>query len=425
METNNNSLLPLFLISLFAFIIPILTSWFSQKIRIPIPVVVGEIICGIILGNSVLGIIDNTSSIPWLDFLYLFGFTYLMFLSGLEVDINVLLNNKSALSKRVGDISRALSPFMLGVWYFLLTILLAFGTSLFLLKKGYINNLAMMTLILSTTSVSIVVPVLKEKMLGKTEFGQTILLSALIADFLTMTLITIFVALNVSDKPSFHLLVIFLFLALIVLIYRLHLSKIFDGFISLILKIKPIFDSLAHSTTQIKVRGAIALMVVFIAASHALGFEAILGAFLAGILTTLILGAEKTDQLEMKLDAIGYGFFIPIFFICVGINLDLTVFFKSEGIWYLLVFLIIAAFLIKIIPALIFKLRFSFKKSLSAGVLLASRLSLIIAASTIGLQEGFISEEINATIIMVAVVTCIISPVLFNKLMLKTTKTNS
>ena len=419
MDHSTTSLLPLFLISILAFITPIFTSWFSAKTKFHLPVVVGEIICGIIIGKSFLGIIGNTNSIPWLDFLYLFGFTYLMFLSGLEVDINALLNTTKRENPITATHKKTPSLLKLGVLYFILTLCLSFGCSLLLKGLGYIHNIIMMTLILSTTSVSIVVPVLKEKLLAKTDYGQTILVSALIADFLTMTLITIFIAFSSSDKSTFNLLFLFVILAMIILVYRLHLSKTFDGVINYILKLKPLIKNLSNQTTQIKVRGAIALMVIFIAASQAMGIEVILGAFLAGIVTTLVLGEEKTEQLEMKLDAIGYGFFIPIFFIGVGINLDLGIFFNSQSVWILLLLLIIAAFLIKIIPSLIFKFKFTLKESLSAGILLSSRLSLIIAASTIGLKEGFITEEVNAAIVMVAVVSCVIAPMLFDKVRLK------
>jgi Kef-type K+ transport system membrane component KefB len=416
---GNIYLLPLFLISILAFLVPILTSWFSSKTKIPIPVVVGEIICGIIIGKYGLGIINTTDTIPWLSFLYLFGFTYLMFLSGLEVDISGLVKTEKFNKKLNKKFWESPSLVFLGVNYFILTLLLSFWVSIFLFTKGYISNIVMMTLILSTTSVSIVVPVLKEKFLAKTELGQTILISALVADFLTMTLITIFVALSAKDPSTFNLLFMILLLALIVLVYKMHVSKTFDWVIQKLLLIKPFFTKLAHATAQIKVRGAIALMVIFIAASQAMGFEVILGAFLAGILTTLILGEEKTDELEMKLDAIGYGFFIPIFFISVGINLDLKIFFESESGWILLGFLVLSAFIIKILPAIIFKLKFPMKDVLSAGVLLSARLSLVIAASTIGLKEGFITEEINAVIVMVAVISCILSPVLFNKILQK------
>jgi len=413
---TQTQLLPLFLISILAFLIPILTAWFSKKTKFPIPAIVGEILCGILIGKSLLGLIDSTEAIPWLDFLSLFGFAYLMFLSGLEVDINVLTNRLPQRSTIKNSMATQASPIALGFIHFFLTLVLASVISLGLYNTGYINSWIMMTLILSTTSVSIVVPILKENQLSKKFLGQTVLLSALIADFLTMVLITFFVAVSVYGKPGFIILFLILFIGLIIIIYKLHLSNVFDGLIRKIFFFKGILNELEHATTQLKVRGAIALMIIFIVVSQALGFEIILGAFLAGILITLMLGGEKTEQLEMKLDALGYGFFIPIFFISVGINLDIKVFFASQQAWFLLVILVISAFLIKIIPSLIFIKNFSFKEALSSGVLLSSRLSLIIAASTIGLQEGFISEEINAAIVMVAIISCVAAPTIFNRL---------
>lgn len=414
MEAHTHApLFPLVLVSVLAFLIPILTSWFSQRTKLPIPTIVGEIICGIIIGKSFLGLIDNTETYQWLDFLSLFGFTYLMFLSGLEVDVSLLATNNENGEEKQKAFDR---PIVLGLSHFVLTLVLSSAISIILYSQGVIQNWLMMTLILSTTSVSIVVPVLKERALSKTVLGQTILLSALAADFITMVLITLLVAFSKSGEPSYNVLLFILLLGLAIFAHRMHISKGFDKLISKFYILKPILNELAHTTTQIKVRGAIALMIIFIVASQAMGFEVILGAFLAGILTTLILGEDKTDQLEMKLDAIGYGFFIPIFFLSVGINLDLRVFFASEKAWLLLIFLLFSAFLIKILPSLIFALKFKLKDAFSAGVLLSARLSLIIAASTIGLKEGMISEEVNAAIVMVAVMSCTIAPIIFNRI---------
>ncbi|MEW5819932.1 MAG: cation:proton antiporter [Cyanobacteriota bacterium] len=413
-HTPDTTLLPLLLVSILAFLIPILTSWFSKTTKLPVPAVVGEIICGIIIGKSFLGLIDTTDSIPWLAFLSLFGFTYLMFLSGLEIDFGIILSESTVNRIRLEKRKLLKQPLIQAFAYFAITLILSTFVALFLYHQNLINSWAMMTLILSTTSVSVVVPIIKEKMLSKTLLGQTILLSALAADFLTMVMITIIVAVHTKKIAGNSFLIMFLIGIFIFVFYKLHLSKTFDGVINKFLYFRPIINELSHATTQIKVRGAIALMVLFIVMSQLLGFEVILGAFLAGILATLVLGESKTHQLEMKLDAIGYGFFIPIFFISVGIDIDLNVFFSSDKAWLILIFLIISAFAIKIIPSLVFTFNFSLKNSLSAGVLLSSRLSLIIAASTIGLKQGLISEEVNAAVVMVAVITCILSPVIFN-----------
>lgn len=170
------------------------------------------------------------------------------------------------------------------------------------------------------------------------------------------------------------------------------------------------------ATTQLKVRGAIALMVTFIFMSQWVGLEAIFGAFIAGMLATLISGKEKSSELEMKLDALGYGFFIPVFFISVGIDLNLSVFSGGANVLKILFMLIAAAFLIKIIPALAFLNKFKMKDALSSGILLSSTLSLPIAATTIGVKLNIISEEVNSSVVMMAIVTCILAPVVFNRL---------
>ncbi|MGD9580189.1 MAG: monovalent cation:proton antiporter family protein [Vampirovibrionia bacterium] len=415
-HTSHTTLVPLLLVSFLAFLIPILTAWISKSTKLLIPAVVGEIICGIVIGKSGLNLISSVSNIPWLEFLSLFGFTYLMFLSGLEIDFGIVLSenaaNKMSLEKR----KLIKQPIIQAILYFLITLVLATTIALILYNQGFINSWMMMTLILSTTSVSVVVPVIKEKRLSKTLLGQTILVSALLADFLTMILITLVVALHTKSVGTESLLILFVISLFIFLVYKLHISKTFDGLIHKLYFFKPIIDDLSHATTQIKVRGAIALMVLLIVASQLLGFEVILGAFLAGIIVTLILGESKTSQLEMKLDAIGYGFFIPMFFISVGIDIDLCLFCVSRSAWYILILLIISAFAIKILPSFIYMFNFKMKDALSAGVLLSSRLSLIIAASTIGLKQGLISVEVNSSVVLVAVITCIISPILFNKL---------
>jgi Kef-type K+ transport system membrane component KefB/Trk K+ transport system NAD-binding subunit len=415
-HNGQETLIPLLLVSILAFIIPILTSWFSKTSNIQVPAVVGEIICGIIIGHSFLGLISHTDNIQWLEFLSLFGFTYLMFLSGLEIDFGLMASESNV--NRIALVKRKImnQPLVQAGLYFAITLFLSSIVAGVLYYYHLINSWAMMLLILSTTSVSVVVPIIKEKGLAKTRLGQTILISALMADFLTMILITLVVAFHRESTGSSTFVIIILLALLVFVLYKLHVSRTFDGLIKKLYVIRPFISELSHATTQLKVRGAIALMVTFIVMSQMLGFEVILGAFLAGLLTTLLLGEAKTQQLEMKLDAIGYGFFIPIFFISVGIDMDLNVFFASEKAWVVLVFLVISAFLIKIVPALVFRYSYTFRESLSAGVLLSARLSLIIAASTIGLKQGLISEEVNAAIVMVAVITCIASPILFNRL---------
>lgn len=415
MESNHETTLyPLLIVSLLAFVIPIFTAWFSKTIRLTIPAIVGEIICGIIIGKSLLGLIPSTNSIQWLEFLSLFGFTYLMFLCGLEIDFGLITSENAVSRKTLKTKNLLKKPLILAFCYFMFNLFLASLASFLLFTLGYLTEWFYIALIFATVSVGIVLPVLKENDILKTYFGQITLICALVSDFLTMVLITIFITLQTQQKGSIAVIAIILAILTLSFIYRLHISKTFDRVIKLFAALKPIFKKLTHSTTQINVRGAIALMVTFIVLSQFLGIEVILGAFIAGILISLILGKTDSTELNHKLDTIGYGFFIPIFFICVGIDLDLKVFFSYSSALTLLFLLIFFAFTTKIIPAILFSVSFNPKESLSLGIILSSTLSLPIAAATIGVKAGIISEELNVSIILMAIVTCIIAPIAFN-----------
>lgn len=395
------SFFPLLLITILAFIVPIIASRLSA---IRIPIVVGEILCGIIIGKSGLNLITAD---PWLEFLSLFGFTYLMFLSGLEIDFNFMTGE---LSSEKRSLQQLLSnPLYLGSAVFLLTLICSYVISLYLTQQELVKNPYMMTLILSTTSVGIVVPTLKEGGELDSRFGQTILVSAIIADFATMLLITILVILLTKGINLEVILIVLIFVAFF-LFHQLGtvLTKSASA--------RKILGDLAHATAQIQVRGAFALMLIFLVLSQWLGVEIILGAFLAGAIISEFARSEESE-LDLKLDAIGYGFFIPIFFIMVGVNFDLKAITQSEASFLLIPILVIAAIVVKMVPAFLLRIaNFSWRQTLAGGAILSARLSLIIAAAAIGVKIGAISPAVDSAIIIVALIMCTISPLLYASL---------
>ena len=147
------------------------------------------------------------------------------------------------------------------------------------------------------------------------------------------------------------------------------------------------------------------------ALAQGLGIEYILGSFLAGVIVSALSG--EGSGLQEKLDGIGYGFFVPIFFIMVGVGFDLPALLSSGRALLLVPILIGVAYAVKLLPVLIFRLQFSWRETFAAGVLMSARLSLIIAAAAIGLELGVITEAVNSAVILVAVITCTISPILF------------
>ncbi|NJC97211.1 MAG: hypothetical protein FIB03_12910 [Anaerolineae bacterium] len=388
--------IPLLLVVFLAFLVPILLARFRR-----IPVVVGEIVAGILIGPSVLGLVHAEE--PTLELLAEIGFAFLMFLSGLEIDFSILFA-----ASRPGQ-DKKKSPILLAGLSFLVTVILAAGIGFWLTGAGFVRDPWMMTLILSTTSLGIVVPVLKEKKISSSGLGQTILLSALLADFLTMFLITVYIAIR-STGLSLNILLIGILFVPVVLLYQLGQQQLRRPIV------RRLMEELADATSQIKVRGAFALMIAFVVLAELIGAELILGAFLGGVLASLI--SEPNDEkIRYKLDAIGFGFFVPLFFVYVGVRFDLQAFLTNPDAWVLLPILLVAAFAIKILSTFVFRFAYSWRETLSSGMLLSARLSLIIAASAIGVRFGAITESTNAAIILIAALTATFAPLGFNTLM--------
>ena len=391
--------LPLLLITGLAVLVPVLARGF-QKLQIPI--VVGEIVAGMVIGKSGFDLIPHTET---LTFLAEFGFTFLMFLSGLEVDMEQLVGTGVRGKKQ----RLWTQPVPLALLVLALTLTMAMGAAGLMAQAGLVKSPYLMGLILSTTSLGVVLPVLKERHLLGSRYGQYLLVASSVADFVTLLLLTAAIAMA-SAGLKLDLLLVLVLIAVFAPIARYG-----QRFASIPI-LRKIVDELSHATAQIRVRGAFALMVAWVVLALSLGAELILGAFLAGAVVRIV-GGQSESALRAKLDAIGFGFFIPIFFIKVGVDFELDILFNSSEALMLVPILVVIAYLVKFVPALLFRLVFGWRQTLAAGALLSSRLSLIIAASAIALEKGAIGQEINAAIILVAVVTCTLSPLLFGRIL--------
>ncbi len=412
-EIEQGRFLGLSIVLFLAVAVPLL---FSRMRRFRVPVVVGEILAGIVVGVSGLGWVPEGD--PFLDLLAEIGLVILMFLAGLEIDVQAL-----GLGRRQREVSSANAdnaedpedasspsgpgPLRLALEYFGLTLALTGAASTVLWKMGLVQDPIFIALILATISLGVVMPVLKEQGLLGGRYGQTILVSALVADFATMILITIQVAV-LSKGLTFEILLVSILFVVLFGLYRLGLV-VLPG-------MRSIIDDLSNATTQIHIRIAFLLLVTFVALSEVLGTEVILGAFLAGLLISMLTRGEE-HLVKHQLESIGYGFFIPIFFIMVGVEFDLRVLSAAEGIWFLIPFLVVAAFVTKIAPAWVFTRAFPKQASFAGGVLLSAQLSLTVAAAEIGRQLGILSEAVVMSLILMAVVTVTVAPLIFTHLM--------
>ena len=393
------SFIPLLIVVALAFLVPLLLTPIK---RYGIPVVVGEIVAGIVFGRSGFDLIKPDVV---LQVLAVFGFAYLMFLSGLEINFSETAGARKGLGRQ----RLARNPFFVGGAMFAVSAALSILSGFVLVRAGLAGDPWIMAMILTTTSLGVVAPVLKERGLTANAFGQTILVSALLADFMTILLISAYV-LFVGAGANVRVLFVLVLFAAFMAIYRIGTRFQRHA------PARRIMQALSTATAQIRVRGAFALVLIFMALSETLGIANILGAFLAGIIISLLSGAGA-GMLREKLDAIGYGFFVPIFFIMVGVRFDLAALLASRSSLLLVPVLIVLAYAVKFFAVIVMRPGYRWREALAAGALLSARLSFIVAVAEIGLELGVISKALNSDIILVAVVTCTLSPILFSQIL--------
>ncbi|AID43205.1 monovalent cation:proton antiporter family protein [Staphylococcus xylosus] len=384
----------LVVVVLAAFFTPIIVN----RLRITfLPIVVAEILMGIIIGHSFLNLVERDSI---LNILSTLGFIFLMFLSGLEIDFKAFKRDKSSTKKEEKAKKQEPGHLQLAVVVFMFIMIISIVFAYMFKWFGLIDDVLLMVIIISTISLGVVVPTLKEMNIMRTTIGQFILLVAVLADLVTMILLTAYGTLHASGNTSLWL------------IGSLVVFTIVFYFLGGFFKKAQFLQKLMDGTTQIGIRAVFALILLLVALAEGVGAENILGAFLAGVVVSLLNPDE--DMVE-KLDSFGYGFFIPIFFIMVGVDLNIPELIKEPALLLIIPFLILAFLISKLIPVFYIRRWFDMKTTISSAFLLTSTLSLVIASAKIAEQLGTISPEISGILILSAVITCVFVPIIFKK----------
>lgn len=366
--------LSIIIISLGAFILPLLAN------KIKIPGLVLEIAYGLIIG-PVLGLVTSSEFISGMATL---GFFLLMFLSGFEIELEIFEEK---------GLKQLIPPLAI----FLGTILL----SLFIVNfLGYDLFLA---LVLSTTSVGIVVPILRTDEKIKTVYGQLIFLTALIADFLTLLIATIYASVVRTESLGLKNLNVVLYFIVILMILRI-LRRTAWWYPE---QFKRLFDE--NDPEELGIRSSLALMLSMVGLSVLFDVEPILGAFLAGTVFALVF--PNRGSLETSLKGFSYGFLIPIFFINVGLNYDIEILTNST-FYKEVFFLLVLAISVKVIPAFLMAFfNISLRDIIAGGFLLSARFSLIIAMAEIGVELGLLNQKVESEIIFLAALTATFAPI--------------
>jgi len=367
-----------------AFVAPLLLG-LAPALRVPS--VLLEIGAGVALGPSVLGWVEADAAV---NVLSLIGVGFLLLLAGLEIEVDRL---------RGAVLRLALTGFAVS---FGIAVVVGYGLD----AVGVVGAPFLVAVILSATSLAVVLPLLKDTGLAGSPFGQMVIAAASIADVATVIMLSLFfseetagVGVRLALFAVFGLVCIGAGIAIAVGARVPSLS-------AALLRLQ-------DTTAQIRVRGAFVLLMVFSILAQRFGLEAILGTFLAGMLLKL---ADRDDAMthshfHEKLTEAGFGFFIPVFFVASGLRLDAGALVSDSSTLLHVPVLVVALYVIRGLPALLYRGLLGGRRALAAGLLQSTTLSFVLIASQIGQELGLLGPSDVAALTAAALVSVLVNPV--------------
>lgn len=371
------------ILSAVAFLVPFLAG-LAPRLRLP--AIALEILAGFAVGPHGLKWASVDAPVQIFSTV---GLAALLFLAGFEFDIRQLQG------PRLGSIARGFGLSLA------LGALLAFGLSAVHLAEA---PFLLMT-IFTSTSLGLIVPMLKDAREESTAFGQLIIAGAALGEIGPLILLSLIF----SASAARFVIQIGLLAGLLALIGLLGLA-IWRAERTTWLS-APLLR-LSETSAQLRVRGVVLLLSAVGVVAYHLGFEGILGAFLAGALLSQVSGdALKASPLfRQKLEAVGFGVFIPIFFISSGMKLDLGGLLTNPASAVRVPIYLAALLIARGLPALFYRQHVGLRRAIAAGLLQATSLSFVVAASGIGMSAGLLQANTAAALVGAGLLSALICP---------------
>lgn len=355
--------------------------------RARVPAVVLEIGLGIVVGPHGLDWLRPDLAV---QVVALLGLAMLLFLAGLEVDVRAWRGG-------------LLWIILVG---YVCSLAVGYAAGWALRPFGWIEHPGLLAVTLSATSLGLVVAVLKDADLLGTPLASVTIASASLADFAAVVLLSILFSTDGrSAAAKLSLLALFAVLIGAVVVAAAVSARN--------MRLATVVVTLQDGTAAIRVRSAVALMVAFVVLAERVGLESILGAFLAGAaVAALDRDSTSHPHFRLKLESLGYGFLVPVFFVASGMRLDVTGLFASpEDLLRVPVFtlVLLAA---RGIPALLFRRRLGPPETVATGLLLATSLPFIVTATQIGMLTGRLPDITATTLVCAGLVSVLVFPAL-------------
>jgi Kef-type K+ transport system membrane component KefB len=371
----------LVLIAAAAVVAPLLAD-LSRRV-VPVPEVVIQILLGILLGPFVLGLAHRNDIVSAMSD---FGLTYLMFLAGTELDVATM---------RKGHLGRSAMAWGCSVG-------LALLVGLVLKETGLVLDHVVVGLCLTTTALGTLLPVLRDSGILGTRFGPVMLSVGATGEFGPIVL----VAILLTQRDARITLLLLLGFVVVAVVAALLAVEVHPPRMIALLRRH------LHSTSQLPIRISVLLVFLLVYLTLKLSLDVLLGAFAAGVVVRLFIPVEDYEPVTSKLEAIGFGFLIPIFFIESGINFDLHALVHQPKVLLLVPVFALLFLLTRGLPTWAFFRGVLTKAETSAlAILSATGLPLIVVITTIGVQEHRMKPQNAAALVAAGMLSVLVYPI--------------
>ncbi len=346
---------------------------------IALPVVVVELIAGVIIGPHVVGL--GTDYL--LRFFADLGLGLLFFLAGYEIDPQAIRGN----------------PFRLAMIGWLASLVLAYGLGAALASTGVVLSLVFTGSALATTALGMLVPVLSDTDDLRSAFGTHVLAIGAVGEFGPIMLVSLVLA---RDGTLHNASILGIF----------AVGAVVGGVVVGLLArhSRELLERTVEQSSQLAVRWLLVFVFAITLLASELGLDLVIGGFIGGLIMRQVVGGELPPVVSSKLNAVAYGIFVPFFFVVSGMRLDVSVFSSPEGILKLLFFFALF-FIVRGFPILLlYRKLFSGRDRLALALMGSTQLTMVIAITALARETGHMRASTQAALVGGAALTALIFP---------------
>jgi Kef-type K+ transport system membrane component KefB len=344
------------------------------------PVVVLELLAGIVLGPDVLGLHVS-------DFIAFFsdlGLGLLFFFAGYEIDLRQIAGR----------------PLWLGLAGWGISLVLAYSIGGLLAEAGVVLSLLYTGSAMVTTAIGTLIPMLSDAGEMRTRYGTYLLAAGAVGEFGPILLLTLIL----STQSTLHnslILIAFVGLAVVVAVFAVRSAE----------RTLPLLERTMESSSQLAVRWIVVLVFALALLAFELGLDLLLGGFAAGMITRQTLARRELPAFDAKLNAVAFGVFVPFFFVVSGMKLDIGALLDSLGGIAKMALFVVLFLIVRGTPALLlYRAVLSRRERLALALMSSTQLPLVLAITTLATATGHMRASTAAALIGAAVLSTLIFP---------------